>query len=62
MLHSYAVWHVLRRLRHRARAAPVTHHQACTARQCISAAMAFLDWLTDRGLTPATCTQGDLDA
>ena len=36
--------------------------QAYTARHHIAAAMAFLDWLTARGLTLATCAQGDLDA
>jgi hypothetical protein len=61
LLHSYAVWHVLRRLRQRARATPVTQHQASTAKENVTAAMAFLDWLDARDLTLATCAQGDLD-
>jgi hypothetical protein len=61
LLHSYATWHVLRRLRQRARAAPVTQHQASTAKENVTAAMAFLDWLDARGLALATCAQGDLD-
>ncbi len=62
LLHSYATWQVLRRLRQRARATPVTQHQASTAKENVTAAMAFLDWLDARGLTLATCAQGDLDA
>jgi hypothetical protein len=62
LLHSYATWHVLRRLRQRARDTPVTEHQAATAKETITAAIAFLDWLDARGLALATCSQGDLDA
>jgi hypothetical protein len=62
LLHSYATWHVLRRLRQRARDTPVTEHQAATAKDTITAAIAFLDWLGGRGLSLATCAQGDLDA
>ena len=62
LLHSYAVWHVLRRLRQRLRGTPATHNQAYTARHHITAAIAFLDWLAARGLTLATCAQRDLDA
>jgi hypothetical protein len=62
LLHSYATWHVLRRLRQRLRGAPATHNQAYTARHHITAAIAFLDWLSARGLTLAACAQGDLDA
>jgi hypothetical protein len=62
LLHSYATWHVLRRLRQRARDTPVTEHQAATAKETIAAAIAFLDWLDARGLDLATCAQGDLDA
>jgi hypothetical protein len=62
LLHSYATWHVLRRLRQRVRGTPVTEHQAATAKVTIAAALAFLDWLDVRRLTLATCAQGDLDA
>ena len=52
---------MLRRLRQRARATPATQHQASTAKESITAAMAFLDWLDAHGLTLAACAQGDLD-
>ena len=61
VLHRYAVWHVLRRLRHRIRGAHATHGQAAVARRNIQAAVAFLDWLAARGLTLAGCTQASLD-
>ena len=61
LLHRYAVWHVLRRLRSRARGTPTTPQQAATARRRIDAATAFLDCMRARDLTLATCTQADLD-
>ena len=61
ILHRYAAWHVLRRLRQRIRGAHATHGQAGVARRNITAAVAFLDLLTARGLTLASCPQGDLD-
>ena len=61
ILHRYAVWHVLRRLRQRIRATHATCGQADVARRNIAAAAAFLDWLTARGLTLASCPQGDLE-
>jgi hypothetical protein len=61
ILHRYAAWHVLRRLRHRIRGTHATHGQAGVARRNITAAVAFLNWLTARDLTLATCPQADLD-
>jgi hypothetical protein len=61
VLHRYAVWHVLRRLRHRIRGGQATHSQAAVARRNTQAAVAFLDWLAARGLTLAGCTQARLD-
>ncbi len=61
LMHSYATWHVLRRLRQRARDTPVTEHQAATAKETIAAAAAFLDWLDARGLSLAAFAQGDQD-
>jgi len=61
ILHRYAVWHVLRRLRQRIRGTHATCGQADVARRNIAAAAAFLDWLAARGLTLASCPQGDLD-
>lgn len=54
ILHRYAVWQVLRRLRQRIRGTHATHYQADVARRNIAAAVAFLDWLTARGLTLAS--------
>ena len=61
ILHRYAVWHVLRRLRHRIRSTRATHGQAGVARRNIAAAVTFLNWLAARDLTLATCPQADLD-
>ncbi|MGH9258489.1 MAG: hypothetical protein ACRD08_01130 [Acidimicrobiales bacterium] len=62
VLHRYAVWHVLRRLRQRTRNTSTTANQAAFARGHIQAAAAFLDWLGARQLSLATSTQLDLDA
>jgi GrpB-like predicted nucleotidyltransferase (UPF0157 family) len=62
LLHRYAVWHVIRRLRGRLDGAHATHGQTAAAQQNIKAAIALLDWLTARDLTLATARQGDLEA
>ena len=62
VLHRYAVWHVLRRLRHRVRDTHMTANQATFARGHIHAAATFMDWLTANELTLATCAQPDLDS
>jgi hypothetical protein len=62
LLHRYAVWHVIRRLRGRLRDAETTHEQVVAAQRNIRAAVALLDWLASRGLILATARQGDLDA
>ncbi|MFC8453076.1 hypothetical protein [Kitasatospora sp. NPDC057223] len=61
MLHRYAVWHHLRRLRGRLGAGHATHLQMANVRSHITAAVNFLDWLAGSGLTLTTCTQPDLD-
>jgi len=61
LLHRYAVWHVLRRLRRRVRGDHITANQATVARENIGAAAAFLDWLSAQHLTLTTCTQAHLD-
>ncbi len=61
VLHHYAVWHVLRRLRQRTRDTHTTANQVAFARGHIHAATTFMDWLTANELTLATCTQLDLD-
>jgi hypothetical protein len=62
MLHRYATWHVIRRLRGRLTGTDTTHHQAVAARRNIKAATVLLDWLAAHDRTLATADQGDLDA
>jgi hypothetical protein len=61
LLHRYALWHVLRRLRGRLHGAHTTYEQVVAARRNITAATALLDWLARRELTLATARQGDLE-
>jgi hypothetical protein len=60
-LRGYAAWHHLRRLRGRLDSRPASRQQAKNVRDHAAAAAAFLDWLTARGLTLASCTQAELD-
>jgi hypothetical protein len=62
ILHRYAVWHLLRRLRRRAGDTGISHNQHVGVRQNVRAATVLQDWLSTRGLTLATCTQADLEA
>jgi hypothetical protein len=61
LLHRYAVWHLLRRLRNRANTKPVTAGQATVVRTNVTAAITLLDWLSARTLTLTTVRQADLD-
>lgn len=61
LLHRYAVWHLLRRLRRRNNGEETTHQQAVVVQQHVRGALALLDWLNDQDLNLATCDQGDLD-
>jgi hypothetical protein len=61
VLHGYAVWHQLRRLRGRLDGRPASRQQVKNVREQVTAAAAFLDWLSARGLTLAGCTQAELD-
>lgn len=61
ILHGYAIWHHLRRLRRRLGDEHATHLQCLNVRCHISAATNFMDWLTSQNLTLASCTQPDLD-
>ncbi len=61
VLHGYAIWHHLRRLRQRLGGARASHLQCLNVRSHITSAVNFLDWLAGGGLTPASCTQPDLD-
>ena len=62
ILHRYAVWHELRRIRQRNRGADTTYGQLDMVRQRVRGAIGLLDWLRSHGLTLATCRQPDLDA
>ena len=62
LLHRYAVWHLLRRLRSRNNGGKTTHGQGVVVHQHVRAAIGLLDWLTKRRLTLASCRQADLDA
>jgi len=61
LLHRYAVWHLLRRLRSRLADAETTHDQAVVVQQHVKAAIALLNWLHAGQLSLATCRQRDLD-
>jgi hypothetical protein len=61
ILRRYAVWHLLRRLRHRNNGQPATIQQHDVVLQHVRGAVALLDWLEARNLTLAACGQGDLD-
>ncbi|MEV8598771.1 site-specific integrase [Streptomyces griseoviridis] len=61
ILHRYATWHLLRRLRRRSRGKETTHNQLQVARQHLRAAVYLLNWLGDQNLTLATCQQTDLE-
>jgi hypothetical protein len=61
LLHRYAVWHLLRRLRHRNNGTDTTHNQAVVVQQHVRGAIILLDWLRGQNLTLGTCRQGDLD-
>jgi len=62
LLHRYAVWHVLRRLRRRVRDTGTTYGQLVAAKRNITAAIALLDMLDARGRDLMTARQGDLEA
>jgi hypothetical protein len=61
LLHRYAVWHLLRRLRQRNREHDTRYTQVDVLRQEVRAAIGLLDWLRARGLTLEACRQADLD-
>lgn len=62
LLHRYAVWHLLRRLRQRNNNTHATHAQAVTVQRHVKAAIALLDGLATRGRALADARQADLDA
>ncbi len=62
VMHRYAVWHLLRRLRARTNTGQVTHGQAVTVQQHVRAAITVLDWLDVHDLELGTAAQGELEA
>ena len=62
VVHRYATWHHLRRLRRRASPSGVTYGQATSLRRRTRAAIGFLELLAGHGLTLATCQQAHLDS
>ena len=61
LLHQYATWHVVRRLRSRLAGQDATYGQFASAQRNVRAAIALLTWLTARGLDLENARQGDLD-
>jgi len=61
LLHAYATWRVLRRLRHRSTAAHRPRTPTGYARTQLRVAARFLDWLGHRGVPLADCRQADID-
>ncbi|MER6379890.1 site-specific integrase [Streptomyces sp. NPDC001127] len=61
ILHRYATWHLLRRLRRRSRGKETTYYQLQVARQHLRAAVYLLNWLEGQNLTLAACRQTDLE-
>ncbi|WP_103544117.1 hypothetical protein [Streptomyces sp. SM1] len=61
ILHRYATWHLLRRLRRRSRGNDITHTQLTVVRQHLRAAIHLLNWIEVQGLTLVTCRQADLE-
>ena len=61
LLHRYAVWHLLRRLRQRNNNTHATHAQVVTVQRHVKAAIALLDGLATHGRALAGARQADLD-
>lgn len=62
LLHRFATWHQLRRLRAKAEAGPLGRSPTHEARQQITQGDAFLTWLAAHNRTLGQCRQADLDA
>ena len=62
VLHGFATWHQLRKLRAGADKGPLGKSPVHMARQQFTQAGSFLIWLTDRGVLLEGCRQIDLDA
>ncbi len=62
LLHRFATWEVLPRLRARAEKKPITAAGRRHAGDQVKHATAFLRWLSGHGLTLSACRQADIDA
>jgi hypothetical protein len=62
LLQLFATWHHLRRLREQATDGTLRNGPVHTAKQELTVAGQFLAFLADRGRSPATCRQADVDA
>jgi hypothetical protein len=61
LLHRYAVWHLLHRLRRRNNTRPATHGQTVVVQQQLRAAITLLGWLASHDQTLTSAKQNDLD-
>lgn len=61
LMHAYATWRVLRRLRRTAERAARPRTYTANARTTISAAAAFLNWLAEHDIDLTEASQGDVD-
>jgi hypothetical protein len=62
LLHRYAIWYALHRLRRRNNGRHATHAQVVGIQQQLRAAITLLDWLTTHHLELGSAGQGDLDS
>jgi hypothetical protein len=61
LVHAFATWHAMRRLRRAARSGRGPRTYTAHARNTIKAAARFLGWLGERGTTLPGCRQADAD-
>ena len=61
LIHAFATWQVMRRLRQTASASDRPRTYTAHARRQIKAAAGFLSWLAARGTPLTVCTQADID-
>jgi hypothetical protein len=61
IVHAFATWHAMRRLRRAAAASQRPRTYTAHARNTIKAAARFLSWLDERGTTLPGCRQRDID-
>jgi hypothetical protein len=62
VVHRFATWHELRRLRTKTERQQLTAATITTSRDRVTQAIGFLSWLDDRGDTLTACRQANIDA